>query len=422
MIAFATLFLGLAVGMQPVEVVVGDEVATVEILLGGRSLGVLEGPPWKRNLDFGGELTPQILEAVAYDSERREIGRIRQLINLPHPRAELSVVVERQAGARAARLAWESMEGAEPKSISAWLDGEALEFEDPRRIPLNVAADERTHLFSAQLDFDNDVSSQVTLIFGGSHVDEVSTDLTAIPVYFEGDRRKPTPPPEAFRGWFVAGDGRTPLDVVAVERGSEDVIVVMPQNFDTRRNRLTAPRTAVSLDKDQAVRLVLPAAQQQPGVGTNFDLFPISPEYTRDDGGLFWLLTGLVFRGYGGRPHFGAAVAVAGLTAYERQRRRAVVLLLGSEVPVEGPITPDQSRRYLERLKVPLFIWTVDPRPGAPSVWGEPVGVASPKKLKAAFKEVSAVLDRQWIVWLDGTHLPQDIRLSSAAKGIALTP
>ncbi len=94
MIAFATLFLGLTIGVQSVEVAVGDEVAAVAILLGGRNLGVIEGPPWSMDVDFGSELAPQLLEAVAFDAERQEINRARQHVNLPYPPVKLSVVLE----------------------------------------------------------------------------------------------------------------------------------------------------------------------------------------------------------------------------------------------------------------------------------------------------------------------------------------
>lgn len=58
MIAFASLFLGLILGPRPMEVVVGDEVAAVELLLDGRSLGMLREPPWRFETDFGNELAP----------------------------------------------------------------------------------------------------------------------------------------------------------------------------------------------------------------------------------------------------------------------------------------------------------------------------------------------------------------------------
>lgn len=46
MIAFASLFLGLIVGVVPVTVVVVEAVAAVEFELDGESVGRLERKPW----------------------------------------------------------------------------------------------------------------------------------------------------------------------------------------------------------------------------------------------------------------------------------------------------------------------------------------------------------------------------------------
>ncbi len=425
MIAFATLFLGLTIGVQSVEVAVGDEVAAVAILLGGRNLGVIEGPPWSMEVDFGSELAPQLLEAVAFDAERQEINRARQHVNLPYPPVKLSVVLEGQPEASTARLTWESTVGAEPRSMTVSLDGVPLAVDDPLRIPLPAQHGDEIHLFSAELVFENDVSSRVTVAYGGPYLDQVSTELTGIPVFLEGEVREPMPaappPVNALRGWFEDVDGR-PLEVTAVDQGPEELIFVLTENLDPRRNRPRLPKTTVSLDKDQTLRFVLPIAQQRPGVAKTFNVHPVSRGYTRRHGGLYRLVTGLTFHGYRGQPQFAGAVAVAGLTAYERQRRRAVVLVLGARADSGGYITQSQSRRYLEHLKVPFFVWTVDPDFVGPTVWGAPVDASDYKALKKAFAEVSAAVDRQWVVWFDGVHLPQDIRLSAAAEGIALAP
>ena len=53
MIEFATLFLSLVTGIHPVEVVVTDPVVSVEIVLDGQTVGVIEGEPWRINCNFG---------------------------------------------------------------------------------------------------------------------------------------------------------------------------------------------------------------------------------------------------------------------------------------------------------------------------------------------------------------------------------
>ena len=93
-VAFASLFLGLVLGVQPVDLVVGDGVARVELLHDGRACGEADEPPWSVPCDLGDVLAPHRLEAVAYGPGGDELGRASQWINLPRPEAEASVVLE----------------------------------------------------------------------------------------------------------------------------------------------------------------------------------------------------------------------------------------------------------------------------------------------------------------------------------------
>ncbi len=74
MIAFASLFLGLIVGVQPVSVLVERPVAAVRFELDGKAVGRVEKAPWTVSVDFGPELAPHELVARALDAEGKEIG------------------------------------------------------------------------------------------------------------------------------------------------------------------------------------------------------------------------------------------------------------------------------------------------------------------------------------------------------------
>ena len=74
MVAFASLFLSLVVGFQPVELHVGELVASVEVLVDGRQAGILRQAPWSLACDFGEELVPHELTAVGYDASGGEVG------------------------------------------------------------------------------------------------------------------------------------------------------------------------------------------------------------------------------------------------------------------------------------------------------------------------------------------------------------
>lgn len=424
MIAFTTLFLGLVLGPHPVEVVVGDRVALVEILLNGRSLGMMRGEPWSMRCDFGPELAPQKLEAVAYDAADREIGRVLQWLNLPHPPAMATIVLDppQEGQPRIARLAWESLAGVEPLAVTASLDGRPLVVDDPRRIMLPPHDPRQLHFFRAEIEFADHISSQVDLTFGGTYVDEVHSELTAIPVMAEKRNRKP-PSADHLKGWFLhRGE---PVNVVAVEKAPADVVMVLNRPFrEGVRDPEWNQRYAAQLTGGHRLRFVVPVPRSRQGTRAQFDLFPISEDYTGAKGGVYWLLIRLRQPGLTeGDHHLAEAVAVAGLAASARRRGRAVVLILSSEPRDVGQYTPAQALRYLERLRVPFYLWTPDERPSpALAAWGEPIKVSSLSKLVAAVSELDKVLDSQWMVWLEGNYLPQEITLSPAAKGITLVP
>ena len=74
MLTFLTLFLGLVSGVRRVDLAVGDAVATVEVRLDGRAVGLLKAAPWSLNVDFGDPPKPHELSAVAFDADGKEVG------------------------------------------------------------------------------------------------------------------------------------------------------------------------------------------------------------------------------------------------------------------------------------------------------------------------------------------------------------
>ena len=89
MITFASLFLGLVLGNHPVNLLVDGPVAAVELHLDGREIARLEHEPWRVLADFGQELAPHKLEAIAFVAEGHELHRTHQWINMARPPAEV---------------------------------------------------------------------------------------------------------------------------------------------------------------------------------------------------------------------------------------------------------------------------------------------------------------------------------------------
>lgn len=427
MIAFATLFIGLILGPQTVGLTVGDGVAAVLIRVDGEDFGMLRGAPWGFQYDFGQDLKPRRLEVVAYDAAGEETGRAVQFLNLPSPPALASVALDpyEPGKPRAAHLAWESVARARPRKVSATFDGRPIPVEDPHEILLPPHDLMSLHFFRAELDFDKDAKSQVEITFGGTYADEVSTELTAIPIELADGRREP-PRLEELRGLFRKGD--EVLEVVAVEHGEAEVVVVRDKTFIVGlESSPNIVRRSVPIPEGVTFRLLSPVPMQQKGTRAIYNLFPTSTGFDSGKGGLYLFLTRMTADDGRHRQEerLNDAVAVAGLAAYERRRRRAVVLVVQDEVYERAPqqLVPAQSRRFLEHLKVPFFVWTPSRKPAEEALaWGDPVDISSMKKLGAAAGEVYEALDRQWIVWLAGTHLPQKVTLAPEADGRFVLP
>jgi len=224
MVGFVTLLLGLVVGTQPVELFVDPSVVAVEIYLDGRSIGVLQSEPWRLPCDFGSELEPHELVAVALDESGEELVRARQWINLPQQPAEAVIVLEEGEDGQGAiaHLAWESVVAPEPTAIEFSFDGHPLAVADPHRIVLPDYDPDRLHFLRAELEFQEGVTSVVEVTLGGAYADEVDIQLTAVPVVL--GRRAKMPPVEDLQGRFTEG-GRV-LEVVASEAGPAEVVVV----------------------------------------------------------------------------------------------------------------------------------------------------------------------------------------------------
>jgi hypothetical protein len=249
------------------------------------------------------------------------------------------------------------------------------------------------------------------------------------------------PAPEALQGWFVRRG--EPLRVVAAEQGPAELVIVRDldeeaavralgsgtRTFFVPQRRGVLPqrdpdalRFEMRLGKEDRLLFLWPTAKRFEASLTA-DLFETSRVFTGKDGGLHWLLTRVYHPDKRTAVRrFSDAVAVAGLQAAGSYGTRAVLLVLGGQTPDRSLYSPAIVRRYLERLHVPLFVWSLeDPgaREAAPS-WGEVEDVSSLSKLRDAFKRLRGELDSQQIVWIDGRHLPQEIALSEKARGIEL--
>ena len=223
MVAFLTFLLGLTVGVQRIELAVDHRVATVELLLDGERVALIAGAPWVAECDFGKALLPHHLEAIARDAEGRELDRAIQRVNLPREAVEATLRLEGgQDGYTGAEVSWRVVDESEPEEIQISFDGEPLAV-DGRRVALPRYDPKLVHVLSAELIFARQLRAQVELAFGGEYGEEVSSELTAIPLELRRSGKE-LPTAEQVEAWLRVGD--QPPRVAAVERGPREVVLV----------------------------------------------------------------------------------------------------------------------------------------------------------------------------------------------------
>jgi hypothetical protein len=276
------------------------------------------------------------------------------------------------------------------------------------------------------VEFPGGLHGRADRVLGGGTTDEAGSELTAIPV--RGPNERP-PTVESLQGRFRK-DGQA-LRVVAVERGPALVLLVRDpaeykeafRRFGPYDHNLATIETRLEID--DRIQLVWPLATEIPDQSASNVLFDAAGFiHGVDTNFLFALLhAGRTASGAGDR-RFADAVAVAGLSAAASGSRRAVVLVLGEDDRDHSARAAASIRRYLERIHVPLYVWSLarDKPPKVPpaAAWGEFQDISTVIKLHAAAGQVQNDLARQSIVWIEGRYLPQEITLADAGDGMAI--
>ncbi len=441
MIAFVSLFLGLVIGARPVTVTASGPVASVELLLDGAAAARIDQKPWTARVDFGTDLSPHELVARALDSRGREIARARQWLNLPRPAAEMSILLQRddKGVATGAQLSWASLQPGPPSALAVTFDGRPLAVKGSESFPVPSYDSSSTHLLSASAEFGNGVRCRADAVLGGRTSTETVSELTGVAVRLASAAELPEP--AALDGWITRKG--EPLRAVGIERAGAQVLIVRDLPVAEALSRLgrggrtifppgrrgalpvydgEALRLDLRLGDDDRIRYIWPSVRSVATTSGAAELFESSHEFRGRDAGMHWLLTRI---SHPGRPdperRYADATAVAGLQAVQSSTRRAVLLVLGKKPADASRFSPAIVRAYLERIHVPLFVWSFEPLPaGAPSPWGQVEDVSNLPKLRVAFERIKRDLESQAIVWVEGQHLPQEISLSAKAAGMEM--
>ena len=443
MIGFATLLLGLVLGPRTVELDIAPGVESVVLELDGQVVASLSGPPWSATCDFGERLQPHRLVATAFGPDGEPLESAETWINLPRGAARLSASLrpgETPGVGDRLLLHWQNVYGDPPTEIHVTFDGVELAVDDPSELVLPEYDPETLHVLDVEVVFPNNLTAVEQLTIGGGRMDRSARELTGVPVLV-GRARADVAPASLAGALKSAGK---PVQVNAVEEGPAQLVVVIePDARDdlerllergTRRLRERRIRLGHRdptgrggaflslLGQGDWMRFVWPFARPSDDSTTGFDIFEFSREFTRDEASFVGLLR------YLEPPHREAvaperladAVAVAGLLASTRSRRRAVIVVLGDVDGDASTLPASTVRDYLASLGVPLFVWTttLEATRAAEARWGDARRVASIYGLEDAIEQVGDHLARQRIVWLEGALLPQSVE---AVPGSGLT-
>lgn len=438
MITFLTIYLGLILGPRDYELSVSETTARVEILLDGEQRTELTAPPWTFKLDLGKAPLPHELVAVAYDRQDAEIGRAVQRLNMPHPPVEVVIALTSEGGqVRSARLVWEAAADEALSSLRVRLDGKKIPVADPKNIPLPELDLSRSHHLSAEVTFKGRLRSQAAVVFGGSFVDQVDSELTAVVVETSGDGAgSEVPTATEAAGWFHRQG--TPVPVFAVERPPAEVMLVRDQESSDKLRRLASGLTgkrSTSLAGEAARERLLDKRVRELGIGLQDDdwlrIMATQPEQHLSTGKTFFLASGDVLpaaRGLGMAvvglrvaadrrgERLADAVASSGLELSGGGRRRAVLLVIDPKTPDASTLDPQQAKSYLAAMRVPLEIWTAGDSEKVDEVWGSSRKVNKPRLMQEAVDVLAQRLDRQLVVWLEGRWLPSEIELTAEGQ------
>ncbi len=410
-VAFITLFLGLAAGMQSVDVQTDSAVKSLRILLDGREVAALTQLPWHAVVDFGRQLDPRPLEAIGFDEKGNEIGRATQFLNVPRATAELEIVLQTGAiGPKGADLRWQHLQFKEPKSAMLSFDRTPLKIEKNYHATFPETDWKHPHLIAAEMKFRDGIVARREIVVGGAVTDTAQSELTPVLITQTSQEQ-----PASFENCLLA-DGQ-PVRTAAVEKPTSLVIFVRDpdrsdalhaidpahQMVDSYFSR-NAVVHSVPLDDDTVMRYVWPvpkkfadAERQRASL-----LFDSTSDVTATTVGLVWFLTRQYSGRYYGEPiQLTDAVAVAGLRAIAESRRRAVVLVAGKRA--DSSIYDSRAvRRYLAGIGVPLYVWSLTgPRADLSDIWGEVEDVSTRNGLRAAADELRENLAAQRIAWVD---------------------
>ncbi len=407
---------GLLIGLFPVMVDLGGRPEPAELLLDGRPACTISARAPACTVDLGPDPVIHALELVRRDKAGHVIESVRRWVNKPGVEAEVraSGRCERKTRACEFTVTWAHPAKLDPASLTVALDGVTVARSVVSTLSVPFPRGSTPQVVTADATFPDGRRATFTQLLQGSYPEKAEASLQAIPIVVQpGVRDEDLAGSLKEAGWPVR----------AVEQGDfELVFVVEPGAFGSSTNVGAAAlksRAAVPLEDAEQIRVIVAndsltafdalqaESLERPDVGPagpmgieRGTLGSVQKSRPRKGGRESWLrrlfLAPLNIPSLQ-RLRTSDAVAISGYDLGGSSRRRAVVLIAGSERTDESTFSAEQARAYLGQTLVPLFVWRATP--GSAPDWpeGSPLQLLGPD-----MAGLRRDLDHQRIVWLEG--------------------
>ncbi|MDP9192207.1 MAG: hypothetical protein M3P06_10955 [Acidobacteriota bacterium] len=395
-IVLASRILGLVAGEQRVEVQADAAVRSIEVQRDGVTVAALHRPPWSAVVNFGLELAPHELTVVAFDQAGNELGRDTQAINVARPPAEFGILFDRDAeGQVTAAIRASHFAHRLPKNVTVKLDGRVIrKNRNLTTYSLGTVNLSTIHVLDVEVEFPDRIRSRKEVVFGGhaGFSEQVPSEMTPVAV------RQRKAPGGATADCFRLGTQLLPP--VTIERGDGTAHFILNGSRGVMKgNEAPEHRSDARFAlPDVEIDIVNPVAEaiQLPGSLTR--LFN-SQSMSGKKGTRRALAMAVTPEGH---TQIADAVGAAALRALRGGSRRVVVVVIGSApAPDLSVHRPDFMRRYLERVGVPLRVWSLTgPRPDLAETWGEVKDVSTAALLLAATEDLRQELNAQRVAWM----------------------
>lgn len=358
---------------------------------------------------------------------------VRRWVNKPGVEAEVRALgrCERKTRSCDFTVIWAHPARLDPSSLTVALDGATVSRAVAPAVRAPFPRGSTPQIVTVDATFPDGRRATFTQLLQGSYPEKAEASLQAIPIVVQ-----PGVPEDRIAALLQ----KAGWPVRAVEQGDfEIVFVVEPGAFGSSTNvgaTALRSRSATPLEDAEQIRVIVAndsltafnALQaetlERPDVGPGGPmglerrtLSSVPKTRPRLGGQESWLrqlflapLNAPALR----RLRTSDAVAVAGYDLGGSSRRRAIVLIAGSERTDESTFSPEQAQAYLGQTFVPLFVWraTAESAPGWPE--GSPLRLLGPDM--AALRRD---LDHQRIVWLEGRVDPRQFH-PALPPGIAI--